>query len=102
MVNESGHKGVGGGNLAGCGYDLATILLVSMDSIFLATDSFGLKMRRCSSLMARHHQQHTRIALNAGTVRLRAPRVLCGSAVVVIVFRVRPESVARAGVTIPD
>lgn len=66
MVDESGHKRVGGGNLAGC--DFQVVSLWVQDA---ALALFGT-------------QQHTRIALNAGTVRLRG-------------LGERPDSVARTG-----
>lgn len=53
VVDESGHKRVGGGNLAGCDFQVASVWTQDA-ALFL----FGT-------------QQHTRIALNAGTVRLR-------------------------------
>lgn len=55
VVDESGHKRVGGGNLAGCNSQVAS--LWTQDAVLFL---FGT-------------QQHTRIALNAGTVRLRGP-----------------------------
>lgn len=59
MVDESGHKRVGGGNLAGC--DFQVVSLWVQDA---ALALFGT-------------QQHTRIALNAGTVRLRGLGECC-------------------------
>lgn len=59
VVDESGHKRVGGGNLAGC--DFEVVSLWTQDA---ALFPFGT-------------QQHTRIALNAGTVRLRGPGECC-------------------------